>query len=345
MIGRFKYYRNFKAYKKRHMVMDNFYEININTIRRCAIVVGTNPWLEEVPKEVLKWKLSLIEAYIDTLNGRLDIKNIGYLEKTEKAAVSFFIGMIFAQVIAQELFGIRQLYHLEKKGEERFIVTSTGKSPDLCGYCRRSGRAFLFEAKGATVPVKGDPEFFKNSIVKEGCIQLNSVSRVAFTHTGRTYWGRDLKKLVVATHPNSENQIINQIIDPINFRKKKIVIDSDLMAFKYYFNIISLIETHKSFIHSEAFGEFRVLNVMEYDFNIGLKEEIYQILRPYYLEYKQNVDVNLSGIYLKINQVLDIFENDKRKNLRNDKQENLRNISLGIDGVITFNNYTGGNHG
>lgn len=186
MMGNFNFYKSLSHYKSRKPKISGNYYTNINTVRRCAVVVGTNPWLEEVPKDVLKWKLALVDAYIDTTATSLKLKNISFIEKSEKSAIAFFLGMTFAQVFAQEFLEIRQLYHLDKKGDERFEVLSTGASPDLCGFNKYTNRAYLIEAKGATVITESSPNYFANERVKKGCEQLNSVSAVSLLTTMRS---------------------------------------------------------------------------------------------------------------------------------------------------------------
>lgn len=343
MFVRANYFKTFRLYKSREASEKKTYAISRADLRRSAVVGGNSLWMEldkdrEGLYEVLKWKLSFINTFIESDNKRgWCLKNTHHLEKTEKSSVSFHLGMIFTQAIAQKRYQIRHLHHLDKKGEKRFTFFSLfKKSPDLVGYCRKSDKAYLFESKGSVV--ENGTEYMDNSNINDGRWQLNSVSEVTFTHTGKDYRAGNLEKLVIATHPvknktkgkkisdKDSKELVIQIVDPISFFRKKLDINSELMILKHYFTIMSLLKFPEAFIHTEDnlkmfkdkqsvaymnyryYRTYRMVEVPEYSFRIGIPLPLYDFLLPYYKHYEEESFSGIKGIYDRVNKILDFID-------------------------------------
>lgn len=142
-----------------------------------------------------------------------------------------------------------------------------------------------------------------------------------------------MNKLVVATHPNSHNDLIHQIVDPTNEKENKLKINSDLMAFKYYYNIISLLENERIKSYESKYGEFIILEVKKYQFCIGILQDIYKLIKPYYDKFNSDKDkkiLSFQGLYREIDEVLDKLE----ARMSEFNEESF--LSIGIDGLIAF---------
>lgn len=329
----FRYFDTLPKYKERMHNGKRFnsdYGININTIRRCAIVVGRNPWVAKDPLEVLKWRLSLITSFIEVIpSGEICIKNINYLETTEKSSVGYMLGMIFTQIFAQELLGIRQLLHLT--GEE-VNVTTVGKSPDLCGFNKSKNRAYLLEAKGSTILSNK----MDNDTVKTACTQLDSVSQIEFTRIEGKFRGNSLTKYIIATHPNINGEFEQEIIDPDEEETCSITVDCDLMILKHYYNVYAILKKFKE----EQFvkDEFIFVKIKSHGFNIGMLKKIFEYLDPIYEEASPNIFRkvgnlkirNYNDIYTKVNKNLDEWQ-QRNKQLFN--KYNLNLLDKKMDGT------------
>lgn len=107
------------------------------------------------PALELVWRKAMLQSSLTTHSGNLKkSKSYTRLDGSEKTAISYFLGMIQAAFMADDLLGIPVVVHVD-----RMLNLLTGKvpkksRPDLVGYTRKyfahgTGRV-LIEAKGRT---------------------------------------------------------------------------------------------------------------------------------------------------------------------------------------------------
>jgi hypothetical protein len=372
----FRYYdtlADYKMYGYKGVRFQTNFRVNLYTIRRCAVVVGKTAWAAKEPTELSKWRLGLINAFIEILPTReIKIKNTEYLEQSEKNAVGYMFGMIYAQVFAQCVLGIRQTMHL--KSTEVNVITK-GKWPDLCGYNRPKNRAYLLEAKGSTVE---GPKMDQQSTIEKACNQLNEVTEIEFTHINVKFKGNSLTKLAIGTHPNKVGEVELEVVDPVNVNKDSVTINSNLMVLKHYFHIYSLIKKFSGHSIKDTSSNYKIVYLKEEDFYIGMLKDIFVYLEPIYEKVSGDIIKLINetlgeyqDIYLDIEAILDTWELFKRpifigdilyfhntkgekyleisKDDSNEKEadeENkikiyediYNNVSIGIDGTIAYLN-------
>ncbi|MDN4618428.1 hypothetical protein QCD85_09995 [Paenibacillus sp. PsM32] len=334
-----------------------------NALYAAAVTVGS-PYKYHnsnyFPKEILNWKTNIIHTFIDKSSLHLRFKNVSFLESSEKGAVGFFIGMIFAHLYAQIQLEIKFTEHLSNESITPNLRPGNRSRPDLWGIAK-SGQSYLIEAKGSF----DSSDFSKIDYIRKAETQLKNVTSIDFkysTNQSKTYKGSNLKKIIVSTFaklpvrvtkknqtPGIPNQIYLDVIDPEGAEKKKVTVDGDEMVFKYYYFLVSMLsdqETEEKFLNGTAF----ILYTIPCEgLKIGLMKDIYNLLNIYVKEYEENIQNNLaksadffreSNLYRKINGdeqdtgILNLLEG-KRHEIETDAETKTL-FSVGIDGVVVI---------
>ena len=80
----------------------------------------------------------------------IDKDALMYLDASERAVVSYYIGMIFTKIISRRVFGVEYLVHLKRFNEYYHTKVSekNNKEPDFIGLDKSENQYSLFEAKG-----------------------------------------------------------------------------------------------------------------------------------------------------------------------------------------------------
>lgn len=317
-------YNNLTGYLARNYSSKRHLNANKLTLIRGALIVGTAPRGHLVfSKELIDWKISTICTFVDS-NRPFSIKNIDQLEISEKANVAYFIGMVFAQIHMQIIYNVRHLEHLSNTNISMLRYNKGDlQIPDLWGICNKTGISYLVEAKGSTTSM----DYFSNSVVRKAISQLNVVRQINYTipltiSNIYSQHNNNLERLVIATHPDSNGEIMQQIIDPREGKEKIIDIDGNELVYKYYINLIKILQAEETEKINIMNLQFRVIKLNTNNYSIGILEEIYQL---YDSEIK-------SEIHFRVNKVLDKLEEIYINEFENEM------YSIGIDGVIVLEN-------
>ena len=123
---------------------------------RAAVTVGRRNWddvLQYGTYSVLEalWRLAMIRAnLVEEPNGRL-AKSEAFisLDPSEKGAVSYFLGLAFAKLIAEKLFQVPWLLHLDVYRHEINPNLAFSIKPDFIGMDSRR-QWIVIESKGRT---------------------------------------------------------------------------------------------------------------------------------------------------------------------------------------------------
>lgn len=309
----------------------SFYASKLTLIRG-ALIVGLAPKAHlSLTKELVEWKISTMFAFIDT-DSPFTIKNADELDMSERVTVAYFIGMVFAQIHMQSQYNIRHLEHLKNRGINPKSLPGDLKNPDLWGLNHRTGNSYLVEAKGSTV----SKEYFDNKNIRKAASQLRAITQIDYTVLGVTSTynqaSSNLEKLIVATHPNSDDEMMQHIIDPTDEEDKVVKVSGDEQVYKHYSHLVKLLGGEESNIldlEDLPKFKFRTIDFDAYNCSVGLLEEVYQILKSLVVKEKI-VQEDLSGINKEVNLVLDKLDKITSGNLENEK------FSVGIDGVIVL---------
>ncbi|UQD50944.1 hypothetical protein C0971_01960 [Bacillus methanolicus] len=183
----------------------------------------------------------------------------------------------------QKYYGIRHLEHLKNEGIVPIPYKDRNERPDLWGLNRKTMKSYLVEAKGSI----GFKKYFDNADIRKAEQQLNTIKQIDYsTSSGISFIFNEamhnLEKLIVATHPNEDEELTQHIIDPNNSEEVIVNINGDELVFKYYYNLIDwLINENKReiavFLNQKKI-EFVVFDLPDLSISVGVLKEIYVYL-------------------------------------------------------------------
>lgn len=118
-----------------------------------AITVGRRGWRDVLRHGryslfEMSYRAAVLLANLQRSRGQI-VKSDAYhaLDPSEKAAVSYFIGLTLANLMARRMFKVRWLMHLDVYQRSLHPSLSASGRPDLVG-SSRLGRWYVIEAKG-----------------------------------------------------------------------------------------------------------------------------------------------------------------------------------------------------
>ena len=130
-------------------------DVTWDELIRVAITVGRKNWAKVFQhgyhsKLEIIYRLAILMANLKDSDQNELTKTDAYkgLDPSEKSAISYFLGLSFANWAAQKFLGIRWLIHLDHFRDAPIELKGNSR-PDLVGQ-GNSGRWSVFEAKGRT---------------------------------------------------------------------------------------------------------------------------------------------------------------------------------------------------
>lgn len=251
-----------------------------------------------------------------------DYKNA---EQSIKTSLSFFMGMFAAEIVAEKVYGIRNLYHLTDpviiSVKSTRTSTQTRRRPDFFG-TDIGGQGFLFEAKGTAAARPA------NSTVLAAKNQLSAVDVVKAQAYGasRTFSGSAINRYVVASSFGKNGWLTYHCVDPGQEGDGEIVVDMDKAAVLRYQNIMS-------FIWDKPYSEYGKYFIFDTEpYKLGLYREIYSRLCEYEWLYtagdgdieKMIDNYSFDGMYHFISERISDME----------VSDSNADVSAGLNGVI-----------
>lgn len=172
--------------------------------------------------------LSLIE--FDSVSGYIRLrKEIRYLDASEKATLSYYLGMVLTRFISSREFKQDYLVHLnilEKTNSIKYKNINKKLRPDLIGYNKTSQKFSVFEAKGRLRK--------KIATLEKALEQVQNVNYIA---------GSKPSYAVAQLSYFKNNELYVVAVDPVEEGNKKIEFNDNCLVqyFKLYYEpIISL---------------------------------------------------------------------------------------------------------
>lgn len=236
-------------------------------------------------------------------------------EQSIRTSISFFMGMIAAQAVADKEYKIAYLFHLK---DPQIIFSSTGKTPDFFGL-NNIGTPILLEAKGTTSkkPTNKVVKVAKNQIKSINCIEIDGWKAV--------YRKKQIKGHVISSC--FDNDILTYYdVDPEANGETKLNICIDKAIVFYYRNIMHLLLTNNN--QNNTYNNTTYIMTKVGSYQIGLNKRVFDILKEYeeiYSDLNKNIDLsnfNFEGKYLQIS--------DTAKEIQHTDMD----ISIGLDGIL-----------
>jgi hypothetical protein len=185
------------------------------------------------------------------------------LDPSEKSAISYFIGLTSAKLLAQKLFRVNWLMHLDVYQDLLRPVITNGRSrPDLVGF-DIAGRWFTFEAKGRT----HGADSRTRETAKGQVNQLASINGLPLT-----------LGVGMVSYFNSGDKLEVYLKDPPIEKGLDLEIPGGRLLSDYYRLFVDLINSDYGQRESRTLRNRRyvVKYIAEIDSFIGMDEELYR---------------------------------------------------------------------
>jgi hypothetical protein len=240
-----------------------------------AITVGKRNWSDVWKHRNYSmieavFRASIIFAYFME-DGRTNniVKSVIYkdLDPSEKSAVSYFHGIILSKILANRLFNVPWLMHLDVyKSRIRHHIVNNSR-PDLIGLNVRR-EWFIFEAKGRS-----------NSFNRDSLEKAKNQTRQLRTIEGQF----PVMRAAVQSYFSINNSLRVKISDPDEYDENAIDLDINFTDFlySYYRLIIDLLDYKKEdqTVMTINQNQFIVIELDDIDISIGLHKELYKYLK------------------------------------------------------------------
>jgi len=265
-------------------------ELNVSwaDLIHASIMVGKSAYAEVVryglsSKFEMLFKIAMLKANLIEENGGY-VKSKLYLslDPTEKAAISYYLGMTMSYVVANKLLGIKRLVHLDNMRKAKRICFSGPMRPDLIGE-DNTDEWVVVEAKGRTNTYSQTAQ----NKAKQQSLSITSINgKKPKVHTAcQTYFGKNMKIKFEDPEPEYEGLEID--------------INRERFLDEYY-EPFTRVEDLKEVNYSE--GEFFEISLEQTGVTVGIYRNMYEALsskgnlaisKP--LEYDKNYQLRVSN--------------------------------------------------
>jgi len=251
------------------LTQSNMLRFSLARLLWSAITVGRASWNKVVQSGMysafeIVYRASLLLANLEVSKTGKLAQSDAYrnLDPSEKSAVSYFIGLTSAKLLAQKLFSVNWLMHLDVYSRLLNPQIMNGRSrPDLVGI-DKLGRWLAFEAKGRTHGAGSSTK-----VTAKG--QVNQLVSINGTPL---YLGVGL-----VSYFNSGDKLEIYLKDPPVEKGLSLQLDRGRLLLDYYRLFIDLINSDYSRRESLTLHgrSYVVKYVAEIDCRIGIDEEVY----------------------------------------------------------------------
>lgn len=177
--------------------------------------------------EEIKYKIFLMRAALEVDDdGYIIVSDkIKYLDSSERAFISYYIGMFMTKVVSRVIFDYDYLVHFGIVEQYKKVVRGS-KEPDLVGFNNKSDEYSLFEAKGR--------QKIKTPMLTSAKDQLQSVGYISGMNP--------LVRVVCVSHPIEEGKRITcSMYDPQLKENINPPVSKGELLYLYYLPIYELI--------------------------------------------------------------------------------------------------------
>ena len=238
---------------------------------RAAITVGRKSWDDVVrhghhSRLEIIYRSTMIGANLSSSDRNEFTKTDAYksLDPSEKSAISYFLGLSFAKLAAEQLLGIPWLVHLDCLSDLSIDLRNSCR-PDLVGVDYQ-GRWGVFEAKGRT-------NNLEKTLIQKAKKQTQMVRKI----NGSDPWVRVASISYFLYH-----NLKLHLEDPDEIHSDAIDFEipgGEDQFLKYYYQpFISLIENSQSSQEEVAGRTINVVELVEIDLAVGLDAQVQEIL-------------------------------------------------------------------
>lgn len=247
-----------------------------------GITVGRKSWEDVIQHgyhsflEII-YRTAILKANLSSSPQGEFIKTDAYksLDPSEKSAISYFLGLSFAKLVAHSLLSVPWLVHLDCFEDLPIEIDMKGNNrPDLIGK-NLSGQWCVFEAKGRTHNI--DKKLIQKA--KNQAQMIKRINGMAPRIKGASLSHFSSEKLKLYLEGSDE---INS--DAVDFENSS---GKDQFLESYYHPFMSLMENSTATIRETDVvrmrgREINFVNLEEVDLDVGLDSQVQEILTSEY---------------------------------------------------------------
>ncbi|WP_067729146.1 hypothetical protein [Oceanobacillus damuensis] len=266
----------------------------------------------------INFRTSLLRAYLTKSDKKVKKSPIyELLDPSEKGAINYFIGMAFTKLIANEVFKVKNLMHVDVYTQGLYnrrpieVILHKGKSrPDLIGQ-DANDRWYVFEAKGRTK--------YEKSTLNSAKSQSENVDKI---NRMNPY----LKAGVITYFRNESIEM--RVSDPDKVKKEAacLIVDKNVFILEYY----SLIFYYLINKPTKEIQKNSLKFIYYYDeclkVGVGIEKNVFELIK----DQKNDENVN---IHKEINLILG--NNSSNIGYLNKSE---KHIYVGYDGILIMQN-------
>lgn len=294
-----------------------------------AITVGRASWNKVIQYGMYSafeiiYRGSMLAANLMESPSRKLEQTVAYtdLDPSEKSAVSYFLGLTVAKLLAQKLLGVSYLMHLDVYKDILNLPTNGRSRPDLVG-TDKSLRWIVVEAKGRTNGIKS----VDKAAAKGQVEQLTSIGGIA-PHLGTgviSYFNSGKKLEVFLKDPPIGNESGYDL--PLN---------PGTFFHDYYRMFVDLIDSaygDKTFLELSE-RTYIAKYITEVDVWVGIDEAVYNLMTRYSadLEHLSKLPLTLPETPQPLAR-LDRRPSGSDKNDENNNEDENSLTLVGEDGI------------
>jgi hypothetical protein len=274
-------------------------------LSRAAMTVGRRNWRDVFKHGTysaleIMWRLAMLRANLVESESGFLRKSTAYsaLDRSEKGTVSFFFGMCFSKLIAEKLFAVPWLLHLDVYKDDLNPAFALSDRPDFVGMDSR-GNWLVLEAKGRTGQIPKD-------LLRKAKRQTQSLRNINGILPSL--------RVVIASYFSS-GSLRMRIRDPEEYSKNAIdlAITPESLARTYYKPIVDCIKLLSPNGEPSSIGKFSSVSLPGIDAQLGIDNEIlswYQSNKPSWMQLVESRKYS-SSILEKINAIKELSGEEK----------------------------------
>ncbi len=275
-------------------------EITIEEFIKSVITCGMpmyylTPNITSSRKNEISYKLYALLTLIefDSVSGYIRLrKEIKYLDASEKATLTYYLGMVLTRFISYREFGQNYLVHLnilEKNNCVTYKNQVKKLRPDLIGYNISSQKFSVFEAKGRLRK--------KLATIEKALEQVQSINYIA---------GSKPSYAVAQMSYFKNDELYVVAVDPVDEGDKEIKFKDGCMKeyFKLYYKPIIKLFDEGSQIEIGNEASISLLEINDFTIQIEMPTRLYSLIKKNdfnmeEVEYYKEFDNDLINIRLK----------------------------------------------
>jgi len=179
-------------------------DVTLEELSRCAAHMGDGSMLPITGSSArslveLLWRIGMVRSAVQLSDGHWkQTAEYQRLDGSEKSAVSYFLGMVQATIVAQELLGTPYLVHVDA-ALKAIHKPSHRKRPDLVGYCLRPTTQALATQGRLLVEAKGRSGAYDPKAVGSARKQLGKTTPSTPSNPAMALLGSPANRLLVAS--------------------------------------------------------------------------------------------------------------------------------------------------